>query len=54
MIELEDGLTLCGRCIWVSRVGYIVKVERRTYTIQWRDGYTTQLRPDLEDEETAA
>lgn len=52
MIELEDGLTLCGRCIWGNAVGYIVEITSRTYRIRWIDGnYTTQARPDLDDEE---
>ena len=52
MIELEDGLSLCGRCIWGTQVGYIVEVGSRTYRVRWLDGnYTTQERPDLDDEE---
>lgn len=51
MITLEDGLSLCGRCVCGMQVGYIIQVDRRTYTIRWRDGDTTQLRPDAEDEE---
>jgi hypothetical protein len=49
-LVLEDGVSMCGRCVWGSRVGYITKVTRDTYTISWRDGTTTHLRPD--DEET--
>ena len=52
MIELEDGLTNCGRCIWGTKVGYIISVTSRTYRVRWLDGEVTeQLRPDLEDEE---
>ncbi len=52
MIELEDGLSLCGRCIWGNAVGYIVHVGQKTYRVRWIDGnYTTQARPDLGDEE---
>ena len=54
MILLEDGLVSCGRCILGLEVGHIIKVTPRTYTIKWRDGETTQLRPDLDDEEEAA
>jgi hypothetical protein len=51
MIKLEDGLTLSGRCILGMQVGYICKIEQRTYTIRWIDGeFTTQLRPDYEEE----
>jgi hypothetical protein len=51
MIELEDGLSLCGRCICGYNVGYIFKIEQRTYSIRWLDGeITTQLRPDLKDD----
>lgn len=53
MITLEDGLSLCGRCIWGMKVGYIVEVTSKTYRVRWIDGeFTTQLRPDLDDEET--
>ena len=52
MINLEDGLSLCGRCIMGTNVGYIIRVGRRTYSIRWLDGATTtQLRPDTDDEE---
>lgn len=56
MIELEDGLSLCGRCILGHAVGYIISVGQRTYSIRWLDGeITTQLRPDCnEDEDRAA
>ena len=55
MIELEDGLTLSGRCIWGYRVGYILNVGRRTYRIRWIDGNETeQLRPDCDEEEVFA
>jgi len=51
MITLEDGLSLSGRCIWGSNVGYITRVGQRTYSIRWLDGQvTTQLRPDVDDE----
>ena len=51
MITLEDGLSLCGRCVLGLNVGYILKVDQRTYTIRWLDGQvTTQIRPDIEDE----
>jgi hypothetical protein len=53
MIELEEGLVLCGRCVCGLEVGYIIRVDRETYTISWRDGETTQLRPDFEDAEAA-
>ena len=50
MITLEDGLSLCGRCILGEAVGYIISVGRRTYTIRWIDGeVSTQIRPDLDD-----
>lgn len=51
MLILEDGLTLCGRCVLGYETGHIIKVDQRTYTIKWRDGLTKQLRPDLDDEE---
>ncbi|HEX5508454.1 MAG TPA: hypothetical protein VFX37_08110 [Pseudolabrys sp.] len=52
MIELEDGLELCGRCVCGSAVGWIISVGQRTYRIKWMDGHeTTQLRPDLDDED---
>ncbi len=52
MIILEDGLARCGRCVWGMKVGYILGVEQRTYRIRWLDGeITTQLRPDLDEEE---
>jgi hypothetical protein len=52
MIELEEGLSLCGRCTCGNWVGWITRVDHRTYTIGWMGGeYTTQLRPDLEDED---
>lgn len=51
MIKLEDGLSLCGRCVCGNEVGYIVEVTSTTYTIRWRDGDTTQLRPDFDSEE---
>ena len=55
MIELEDGLSLSGRCIWGMKVGYIAKVGQRTYTIRWMDGqFTTQIRPDWDEEEVFA
>ena len=51
MIELEDGLSLCGRCVWGTAVGYIVSVDRETYRVRWIDGnYTTQARPDLDED----
>ena len=50
MIKLEDGMSLCGRCVWGTNVGYIMKIERDTYTVRWLDGeITTQLRPDEDD-----
>lgn len=56
MIKLEDGLELSGRCICGYAVGWISEVTRTTYSIRWMDGHTTtQLRPDLDDEdETSA
>jgi hypothetical protein len=51
MIHLEDGLSLCGRCVCGLEVGYIIRVDRETYTISWRDGETTQLRPDIDEAE---
>ena len=51
MITLEDGLSLCGRCVLGYAVGYITRVGQRTYSIRWLDGQvTTLLRPDIEDE----
>ena len=51
MIKLDDGLSLCGRCIWGTKVGYITKVQRRTYSLRGLDGeITTQLRPDWDEE----
>lgn len=57
MIELEDGISLCGRCVCGYQVGYILSIGRETYTIGWLDGATTtQLRPDIEidDEQSMA
>lgn len=52
MIHLEDGLSLCGRCVCGFEVGYIVSIGGRTYRIRWLDGNeTTQLRPDVEIED---
>lgn len=52
MIQLEDGLSLCGRCTWGMNAGYIIEVTRRTYRVRWLDGeITTQLRPDLDHDE---
>ena len=52
MIHLEDGLTRSGRAVWGTKVGYICEVGRRTYRIRWIDGqFTTQLRPDLDEDE---
>ena len=48
---LEDGISMCGRCVWGFHVGYITDVTRETFTISWRDGTTTHLRPDEEEEE---
>jgi hypothetical protein len=51
MILLDEGLVLSGRATCGMNAGYISKIERRTYTIRWLDGeFTTQLRPDLEDD----
>lgn len=51
MIQLEDGLSLCGRCVWGSSVGYIISVTPATYRVRWLDGSETeQLRPDLDEE----
>ena len=50
MINLEDGLASCGRCTCGTKVGYIIHVGQKTYTIRWRDGDTTQLRPDLDED----
>jgi hypothetical protein len=55
MIKLEDGLCLSGRCVWAMNVGWITHVGRRTYRVKWLGGEeTTQLRPDLDDEEQFA
>jgi hypothetical protein len=48
---LEDGISMCGRCVWGFHVGYITDVTRDTFTISWRDGTTTHLRPDDEEVE---
>ena len=56
MIKLdeEDGLSLCGRVTCGFHVGFITEIGRRTYRIHWDDGsYTTQLRPDADDENQA-
>jgi hypothetical protein len=50
-LVLEDGISMCGRCVWGFEVGWIVAVTRDTFTISWRDGRTTHLRPDDEDAE---
>ena len=53
MINFDDGLTLCGRVTWGFKAGYIISIDRETYRVRWLDGEcTTQLRPDLDDEET--
>lgn len=50
MIHLEEGLSLCGRCIWGLQVGYITKITSETYRVRWIDGNETeQLRPDEEE-----
>jgi hypothetical protein len=55
MINLEDGLSLCGRCTCGTHAGYIISIGRREYTIRWLDGaITSQLRPDVEDDEQQA
>ncbi len=54
MIKLEDGLSLCGRCVWGYEVGHIIDITSRTYTIRWRDGDTTLLRPDIDSEDEVA
>lgn len=52
MITLEDGLVSCGRCVCGFQVGFIFRIERRTYSIRWLDGAeTTQIRPDLDEDE---
>jgi hypothetical protein len=51
MITLEDGLSLCGRCVCGYEVGFITWVGPKTYRIKWRDGETTQARPDLEEDQ---
>lgn len=50
-LTLEDGISISGRCVWGFAVGYITKVTRDTFTIGWRDGETTHLRPDDEEAE---
>jgi len=55
MIELEDGLSYCGRCVWGMNVGYIIDITRDTYRIRWLDGeVTTHLRPDEDEEDDQA
>ena len=52
MIHLENGISLCGRCITGPHVGYITAIFTATYRIRWIDGNETeQLRPDDCDEE---
>lgn len=52
MIELHEGLSLCGRVSCGEKLGWIIEVTRRTYRVRWIDGeFTTQLRPDLDDED---
>ncbi|HMI55180.1 MAG TPA: hypothetical protein VK494_03235 [Gemmatimonadaceae bacterium] len=49
-LTLEDGICINGRCVWGFEVGYITRADRETFTIGWRDGETTLLRPDDEEE----
>lgn len=48
-LHLEEGICINGRCVWGMHVGFITRVDRDTYTIGWRDGETTLLRPDDEE-----
>lgn len=49
-LHLEEGICINGRCVWGMHVGFITRVDRDTFTIGWRDGETTMLRPDDEEE----
>lgn len=49
-LHLDEGICINGRCVWGFEVGFITRVDRDTFTIGWRDGETTLLRPDDEEE----
>jgi hypothetical protein len=52
MIELLGKLEVCDPVSCGSAMGFITWVDAREYGILWLDGNTTtQLRPDLDEEE---